>query len=214
MARDHVLVLPGGGYITHTEHEAEPVAEWLRGLGVEASVYRHPLGTVHPAPLDAVRSEIARMRRAGAARVGVLGFSAGGHAAGLAALAPGAGAADLAVLCYPVVSMVLPGHDGSRVALLGESATDQEREAVSLERLVTPRTPPMFLWHTADDATVPVAPVYRLAEALSAAAVTHSVHVYPSGIHGLGLAQGSGLPESWTTECAAWLRSLGWGTTF
>src|SRR5690606_3289820 len=89
MEGDHIIVLPGGGYGRHAEHEAAPVAEWLASLGLAASVFRYPVLTPHPAVLDAVRGEVRRVRKAGARRVGVLGFSAGGHAAGHVALAPG-----------------------------------------------------------------------------------------------------------------------------
>ena len=86
----HMIVLPGGGYAQHAPHEAEPVARWLGGLGVQASVFRYPLNVRHPAPLDALRAEIRQRRAEGAQRIGLMGFSAGGHLAGLAALAPGA----------------------------------------------------------------------------------------------------------------------------
>jgi acetyl esterase/lipase len=98
-----MIVLPGGGYAAYSEHEAEPIATWLRGLGIEASVFRYPLNVRHPVPLDALRGEIRRRRASGADRIGLIGFSAGGHLAGLAALAPGAGpaeAVDFAVLGY------------------------------------------------------------------------------------------------------------------
>src|SRR5690606_19744753 len=85
----HVIVLPGGGYHRHAPHEGEPVAEWLRGLGFAASVFGYPVLTRHPAPLDAVRGEVRRVREAGSARVALIGFSAGGHAAGMAAYTPG-----------------------------------------------------------------------------------------------------------------------------
>src|SRR5271169_1401385 len=86
----HMIVLPGGGYAEHAAHEAEPVARWLGDIGVQASVFRYPLHVRHPVPLDALRAEIGRRRAAGAQRIGLIGFSAGGHLAGLAALAPGA----------------------------------------------------------------------------------------------------------------------------
>lgn len=90
MAGTHVIVLPGGGYAQHAPHEGEPVATWLTEIGVPASVFRYPLHVRHPVPLEALRGEIRRRRAEGAYRVGIVGFSAGGHLAGLAALAPGA----------------------------------------------------------------------------------------------------------------------------
>lgn len=108
MDSSHVIVLPGGGYTMLSDNEAEVVAERLRSFGLSASVFDYPVQTRHPGPLDAVRSEVRRVRAAGAARVALLGFSAGGHLAGQAALAPSGEPAervDAAVLGYPVVSM-------------------------------------------------------------------------------------------------------------
>ena len=84
---DHIIVLPGGGYTDLSDGEAEPIADWLGGLGLSSSVFRYPVQTRHPGPLDAIRAEVRRMREAGHERVGLIGFSAGGHAAGHAALA-------------------------------------------------------------------------------------------------------------------------------
>jgi acetyl esterase/lipase len=104
----HMIVLPGGGYAEHAPHEAEPVGRWLSEIGVQASVFRYPLNARHPAPLDALRAEIRRRRAEGAQRIGLIGFSAGGHLAGLAALAPGAApdeTVQFAVLGYAITSM-------------------------------------------------------------------------------------------------------------
>ena len=76
-----MIVLPGGGYAAHAPHEAEPIASWLTGLGIQASVFRYPLNVRHPVPLDALRAEIRRRRANGADRIGLIGFSAGGHLA-------------------------------------------------------------------------------------------------------------------------------------
>jgi acetyl esterase/lipase len=200
----HVIVLPGGGYRRHAPHEGEPVADWLRGLGLEASVFAYPVLTRHPGVLDAVRGEIRRVRDAGADRVGLIGFSAGGHAAAMAA-----GDADLVILGYPVISMLLPTHKGSRTNLLGPTPTPAERAATSADLLVTAALPPHFIWHTAADASVPVQHSYLLAMALAAAGVRHELHVFPDGAHGLGLAEGSGGAARWTSLCEDWLRGEG-----
>jgi acetyl esterase/lipase len=210
---DHVIVLPGGGYRRHAPGEGEPVAEWLRGLGLEASVFAYPVKSRYPAGLQAVRAEVARVRDAGASRVGILGFSAGGHAGGLAALAPGAEPAeqiDIAILCYPVVSMLLPTHAGSRQNLLGPAASDAERAATSLDLLVTASAPPFFVWHTADDPVVPVQHTHLLGMALAAAGVPHEVHVYEHGRHGIVFGDGGGTTVGWRAACAAWLGQRGW----
>jgi acetyl esterase/lipase len=210
---DHILVLPGGGYHRLAEHEGARVAGWLRGMGVEASVFAYPVLTRHPGPLDAIRGEIRRVRDAGAGRVGLIGFSAGGHAAALAAVAPGAQPeerVDLAILGYPMVSMMLDRHRASRVNLIGEGASPALRAETSADLLVTASAPHMFVWHTADDAVVPVQHSYLLGMALAAAAVPHELHVFPHGAHGLGLAEDSGAPARWTSLCEDWLRREGW----
>lgn len=85
-----ILVLPGGGYGVLADHEAEPVAAWLQGLGWDAEVLRYPVAPArYPEALGAVRRRIAELRADGRTRIGVLGFSAGGHLAGSAALTPG-----------------------------------------------------------------------------------------------------------------------------
>jgi acetyl esterase/lipase len=212
MTRSHILVLPGGGYTHHAAHENEPVVQWLRGIGAEASAFLYPVSTRHPGPLDAIHDEVKRLRASGVDRVGLLGFSAGGHAAGLAALHPGdAGArVDAAILCYPVVSMQLPTDRGWVDELLGPNPSDTLRDETSLERLVTEDAPPFFIWHTAEDAVVPVEHTYLLGRALGAHGVAHSLHVFPKGRHGIGLAKGKGGAEQWTTLCGQWLAELGW----
>ena len=82
MATTHVIVLPGGGYAEHAVHEAEPIVGWLADIGLRASVFRYPLSVRHPEPLEALLGEIRRLRSEGVERVGLVGFSAGGHLAG------------------------------------------------------------------------------------------------------------------------------------
>ena len=215
---DHIIVLPGGGYTDLSDGEAEPIADWLGGLGLSSSGFRYPVQTRHPGPLKAIRAEVRRMRAAGHERVGLIGFSAGGHAAGHAALAlsdtaPDAATAervDLAILCYPVVSMELPTHADSRRQLIGLDASPELRAATSLDRLVTPSAPPFFVWHTAEDPSVPVQHSYLLGNALAENGIPHALHVFSRGRHGLNLAVGEGDAEQWTALCAAWLREEGW----
>jgi acetyl esterase/lipase len=205
--RSLVLVLPGGGYGMHADHEAEPVAEWLTSLGHEARVLRYPVAPArYPAARDLVHREVLAARAELDGPVGVLGFSAGGHLAGHAALTstePG-DRPDFAVLCYPVVTLVGRSTElGSRDNLLGDRL-DLAAE-LSLENLATADAPPMFLWHTGDDELVPVQNSYLLASSLADHGVPHEVHVYPHGRHGIGLAAGEGAAEGWTAACAAWL---------
>ena len=137
-----------------------------------------------------------------------MGFSAGGHLAGLAALAPGGDAGDavdFAVLGYAITSMETETYRPARVILLGEDATPELRRATSLDALVTGSSPPFFLWHTAEDPYVPPEHTYRLGNSLAAHGVPHSVHVFAHGPHSLGLARGSGDAAAWTTLAASWI---------
>ncbi|MEU6657606.1 alpha/beta hydrolase [Streptomyces sp. NPDC046821] len=207
-ASAHLIVLPGGGYAMHAAHEAEPITAWLAGLGLSASVFRYPLNVRHPEPLVALRAEIRRRRELGADRIGLVGFSAGGHLAGLAALSPGGDpreSVDFAVLGYAITSMETETYRPARIVLLGEDATPDLRRATSLDALVTAASPPFFIWHTAEDIYVPPEHTYRLAAALAAHDVPHTVHVFAHGPHSLGLAEGSGEAANWTRFAAAWI---------
>ena len=204
----YMIVLPGGGYAEHAAHEAEPVARWHGEIGVQASVFRYPLNVRYPVPLDALRAEIGRRRAAGARRIGLIGFSAGGHLAGLAALAPAAvpdQTVQFAVLGYAITSMQTETYRPARLILLGEDASPQLRRSASLDALVTPQSPPFFVWHTAEDPYVPPEHTYRFASALAASGVPHAVHVFAHGPHSLGLAHGAGEAAIWTTLASAWI---------
>ena len=221
-----ILVLPGGGYAKQADHEAEPVAEWLASLGIHAFVLRYRVAPDHhPAPLEDAKRAMLWIRSGGhglnvdASRVGVLGFSAGGHlAATLAVQVPSgdpeldtnAAAPDLSILCYPVISFVDSVHQGSVDNLAGPGAPAEVLRELSAELHVTPATPPAFLWHTADDHSVPVAHSLAYAGALSRAGVPVELHVFPHGIHGIGLAPGTPGADQWPSLCASWLGRRGW----
>lgn len=159
-------------------------------------------------PLEALRAEIRQRRAEGAQRIGLMGFSAGGHLAGLATLAPGAAPEETAqfiVLGYAITSMETETYRPARLILLGDDASPQLRRATSLDALVTPHSPPFFIWHTAEDLYVPPEHSYRLAVALAARNVAHAVHVFTHGPHSLGLARGAGEAAIWTTLAEAWI---------
>ncbi|MBB5803742.1 acetyl esterase/lipase [Saccharothrix ecbatanensis] len=216
--RPAVLVLPGGSYLRHADHEAEPVAQWLNGLGLHAFVLRYRVDPHrHPAGLLDARQALHHVRQHAQVdphRVGVLGFSAGGHLAGM--LATGVHPTgepssaderpDFAVLCYPVISLdgADGGHQGCGDRLLGDDADSAARATLAVDRHVDARTPPTFLWHTADDEAVPVVNSLRYAEAAARHDVPVELHVYPHGKHGLGLAVGEPA-GAWTGLCADWL---------
>lgn len=232
------MVLPGGGYHRQADHEGAPVARWLNSLGLNAVVLYytvtpdHPDQALHPAPLNDARETLRWLRSGDSglaidlSRIGVLGFSAGGHlsatlSTGAAGAGAGAGAApnadrpDLAILAYPVISLVSHCHQGSVDALLGPDAPWQLRRALSAELLVDAATPPTFLWHTCDDDAVPVQNSLDYAAALAGHDVSFELHIFPHGRHGLGLAleEGGAVQHpaaEWTNRCAAWLTGQGW----
>ncbi len=227
-----IVVCPGGGY-SHLamDHEGRQIGEWLSSLGVSAFVLQYRLGprSHHPAPmLDAQRA--LRLVRSHArewgldpGRVGILGFSAGGHLASTVATHFDEGRPDaadpidrascrpdFAVLAYPVITLQDPlAHVGSRQNLLGESPDPRLVELLSNERQVTPRTPPCFLFHTADDATVPVGNSLLFFEALRKAGVPAELHVFAHGRHGVGLAPSDPALSRWPELLVLWLRGLG-----
>ena len=175
-------------------------------------MFRYPLNARYPVPLDALRAEIARRRAGGAQRIGLIGFSAGGHLAGLAALAPGAApdeTVQFAVLGYAITSMETETYRPARLILLGEDASPQLRRSTSLDSLVTPQSPPFFVWHTAEDPYVLPEHTYRFASALAASQVPHAAHVFAHGPHSLGLARGAGEAAIWTTLAEAWIHEQG-----
>jgi acetyl esterase/lipase len=227
-----VVVCPGGGYgVVAADHEGRQVAEWLNSLGVSAFVLQYRLGPRyhHPAPLSDAQRAI-RVVRAHAAdwgidpsRVGILGFSAGGHLTSTAATHFDAGrpdAADLverqssrpdfAVLAYPVISLVDPvAHAGSRRNLLGETPDPALVESLSNDKQVSAQTPPCFLFHTADDQAVPVENSLLFFAALRRAGLPGELHVFAHGRHGVGLAQDDPSLSQWPRLCAQWMKGLG-----
>ena len=216
--RPAVLVLPGGGYGHCAPHEGAPVAAWLASLGLHAHVLEYAVAPQrHPRPLQDATAALEAVR-AGASgldvdpsRVGVLGFSAGGHLAACLSTGLGGGAVpDLTILCYPVVSLEHAPHAGSVRNLLGEDPSPARARALSPDLHVGPGAPPAFLWHTAADDVVDVTHSLRYTAALAAAGVEVELHVYPAGRHGLGLAEEEPHTAGWTGACERWLASRGW----
>lgn len=226
-----IVVCPGGGYARLASHEGHDVAVWLNSLGVTAIVLKYRLGPKyqHPAMLNDAQRAI-RTTRAKAAewkidpnRVGIMGFSAGGHLASTAATHFDAGSAqasdpierqssrpDLLILGYPVVTLTDPyAHKGSRQNLLGQNPAPELIELLSNEKQVTDKTPPTFFFHTADDSGVPVENSLMFAAALRRAKVPYELHVYETGRHGVGLAKDNPALSTWPKLLENWLRAHG-----
>ena len=225
-----IVVCPGGGYAMLAEHEGEGYARWLSANGVAAFVLEYRLGTNgyrHPAMLqDAARA--VRTVRAGAAqwsvdpkRIGIMGSSAGGHLSSTLLThfdAGNPGAADpiervssrpdVGILCYAVISMDVIGHGGSMENLLGKNPSPELLEYLSSEKQVTRDTPPCFIWHTWEDASVKVENSIEFARALRANGVPFDLHIYQKGHHGMGLVDPV-CPHPWAGDCLFWLRAQG-----
>jgi acetyl esterase/lipase len=233
-AHPAIVICPGGGYGgLAMDHEGHQIAKWLNGLGVSAFIcdYRHRgKGYGHPAPMQDVQRAIRTVRNKAtdwgidAAKIGILGFSAGGHLASTAATHFDAGQPegdaiaktscrpDFAILCYPVIAFDQPyTHKGSQDNLLGKNADAKLVESMSNEKQVTSQTPPTFLWHTSEDKAVPPENSVVFYLALVKAGVPAELHIYEKGPHGIGLARTTKTPAAaeWTKACELWLKNRG-----
>jgi acetyl esterase/lipase len=220
-----IVICPGGGYGgLVTGAEGHGIARWLNSHGITGVVleYRLPAGRSFVPLLDAQRAiKLVRAHskewKVDASRIGIMGFSAGGHLASTAATHFHDGdtsAADLvdqfscrpdfAVLVYPVVTMGEKTHGGSRRNLLGPNPTPEMIELFSNEKQVTEKTPPMFLTHAIDDMPVPCENSRALYEALQKAGIASKYLELPSGGHGLNGYKGP-MWDAWQTQSLEWL---------
>lgn len=227
-----VVVCPGGGYgHLAIDHEGKQIAEYLNSLGISAFVLKYRLGPRyhHPAPLldaqRAIRTVRSRAKEFGIdpERVGIWGFSAGGHLASTAATHFDSGKADasdpvervssrpdFAVLAYPVISFTTEYvHKGSRRNLLGENPDPELMKSLSNETQVTKDTPPTFLFHTNEDPGVPAENSVLFYLALRKAGVPAEMHIYEKGKHGVGLAQNDPILSSWPGRLKDWFHTRG-----
>ena len=222
-----IIVFPGGGY-SHLSgiKEGSDVAKWLKSLGISAFVVKYRLGMRYHQPnqlLDAARAMRTVRAKAkewniDAGRIGILGFSAGGHLASTLGTHFDAGRADakdeierissrpdLMILLYPVITMGEFAHQGSKLNLLGPDPTPELVKLYSNELQVTKDTPPTFLVHTMTDKTVPVENSLMFVSALRKAGVPFELHLYEQGPHGFGLAPADPILATWAARCADWL---------
>ncbi|HEX6961523.1 MAG TPA: alpha/beta hydrolase [Lacipirellula sp.] len=224
-----IVICPGGGYKgLAMQKEGLEVAEWLRSKGIVGVVLRYRCGggkNEQPVPLEdaqrAIRTVRANADQWGVDpnRVGILGFSAGGHLASTAAtifeeaahtedtIDQMSSRPDFAVLIYPVITLVGEAtHRGSRNNLLGDDAGDSLAEEWSTDRRVTERTPPTFLVHAGDDKGVPVENSLLFYKALVAKGVPAELHVYEVGGHGFGMFRDERPADKWPEQLEWWLK--------
>jgi acetyl esterase/lipase len=226
-----VVVCPGGGYGgLAVDHEGEAIGNWFNDAGITAFVLRYRVSPYrHPIPMnDAKRAmRLVRLRAKDWGidpnRLGIMGFSAGGHlTATIATLFdkgdPNAAEPidqqscrpDFAILCYPVITFKPPfAHMGSRHNLLGKDAPEDLVESLCHENNVTDETPPIFIFHTADDAGVPSENSLQLFMALRAHKIPAEMHIYEHGRHGVGLAPDMPELNTWPGLCMDWLKKHG-----
>ena len=227
-----VIVAPGGGYGALAQnHEGRQVANWFNAQGVAAFVLRYRLGPTYRHPIELGDAQRAiRMVRTRAAefglvpsRIGIMGFSAGGHLVSTAGTLFDAGIADASdpidrassrpdflVLGYPVITSSGPYvHQGSMRNLLGESPGQALLDQMSTDRRVTKDTPPTFLFHTNADTAVPPENSVLFYLALRKAGVPAEMHIFEPGAHGVGLAMNDAVLNAWPSLLSTWLRARG-----
>lgn len=232
-----VVVCPGGGYSGRaTDHEGQQIADWLNKRGAHAIILKYRTvneskiaAPLHPGPMLDVQRAI-RTVRANASqhgidpkRIGVWGFSAGGHLASTAATHFDAGnpqapdpidrvscRPDFAILAYPVITMDSPAvHAGSRNNLLGRNPDAALLDLMSNEKQVTAQTPPTFLFHTDEDKGVPPLNSILFYQALKKHNVPAELHIYERGRHGVGLASNDPVLATWPARLEAWMKGRG-----
>jgi acetyl esterase/lipase len=227
-----VIVCPGGGYVNLSmDKEGNDFARWFNSIGVTAFVLKYRLGPKYHHPIElgdaqrairTVRAKAAEYRVA-PDRIGMMGFSAGGHLASTAGTHFDSGnpsaadpidragsRPDFLILGYPVISFTTPYvHRGSLRALLGDQPDPKLAELLSNELQVTAQTPPTFLFHTNADTGVPAENSVLFYLALRKAGVPAEIHIYERGPHGVGLAQTDEALSTWPSRLADWLRVRG-----
>nr|WP_319997317.1 alpha/beta hydrolase [uncultured Draconibacterium sp.] len=224
-----VVICPGGGYSgLAIRHEGLQVAQWFNSVGITAFVltYRQPDDAIMEnksiGPLQDGQRAIRLVRRhakewgINPEKVGIMGFSAGGHVASTIsthynekvydAIDSTNARPNFSLLIYPVISMDSTiTHSGSRVNLLGNSPAPEQVMHFSNEFQVNEQTPPAFVVHSLDDDVVPVQNSIKYALAMKKYHVPCELHIYESGGHGYGMAPGGSTQSMWPEACLKWL---------
>jgi len=227
-----VIVAPGGSYrALSINKEGRAPANYLNTLGIAAFVLKYRLGPKyhHPIELGDMQRAIRTLRARAAewhldpARIGVMGYSAGGHLASSASTLFDRGDAssadpidrvssrpDFSILGYPVITLTEAWtHQGSKTNLLGDKPDAALARSLSTETRVTAETPPTFLFHTNADTVVPVENAIYYFLALRKAGVPAEMHVFKDGAHGAGMPMQDPALSEWPKVLANWLRASG-----
>jgi len=216
-----VIICPGGGYgALAMNHEGRQVANWFNALGVTAFVLKYRLGPRYHHPIElgdaqrAIQLIRAQAKEFGVSpdRVGIMGFSAGGHLASTAATHFDAADTrpDFLILGYPVITFTAPyTHKSSAKNLLGDNPDPKLLAELSNELHVTPQTPPTFIFHTSADTGVPAENSVAFYLALHKAGVPAELHIFEKGPHGVGLDLRDPALGEWPALLANWLRGRG-----
>ncbi|MBN1457528.1 MAG: alpha/beta hydrolase [Sedimentisphaerales bacterium] len=227
-----VVVCPGGGYgHLAMDHEGHDVARWLNSIGVSAFVLKYRLGSngyKHPVPMLDAKRAVRSVRYSAdkwnidPARIGIMGFSAGGHLASTVGTHFDYGDKDAAdpidkissrpdfmILMYPVITLMdYSTHKGSRSNLLGENPDTELIKKLSNHLQVTDKTPPTILIHADDDKVVFPDNSVNFYLALRKAKVPAELHIYKKGGHGFGIGRDVGPASAWPSQCQQWLKQM------
>lgn len=231
--RPAVLICPGGGYAMCSPREAEPIAMKFTAAGYQAFVLDYSVAPAkYPAALEEASEAMVLIREKAekwsvdADKIAVCGFSAGGHLAGSLATCwsegdfvafGGKNRPNAAILCYPVLTAGKFAHRGSFENLLPDANDQAALDSVSIEKHVSDKTPPTFLWHTVEDNCVPVENSLLMAAELQKAHIPFELHIYPQGGHGLSLVNSEVCAEqqnyyphlaTWMPLAIEWLDNL------
>lgn len=207
-----ILVIPGGGYgHVSLDYEGANTTAYLNQRGYDAWVLNYSTAETAPTPLYPVpldeALEALRVIRAQnrVSKLGIWGYSAGGHLAAMTVTNPAANV-DFGILAYPVITMDPEfTHPGSRTNLIGDEASLDLQQKTSAENAVTESTPPIFLFHTANDPTVPIQNTLLFSNAMAAKMRSMQVLILPDGPHGICLALDDPV-RNWTPELERWMK--------
>ena len=222
-----IIICPGGGYWLRSEkEEGIEIAEWLNQQGIAAFVLNYRLRP-HPAPLNDAQQAIRYLRHHAdqfnidPQRIGMMGFSAGGHLTANAStlyesanpessnqLMHYSSKPNFSILAYAAISMSEVPHQGSLSHLLGDNPSAELIQRLSAEQQVNKDTPPAFIWASETDSVVPVKHSRMYSEALQTHNIPMELHIFPEGRHGSGLAEEEDYAREWPKLMLNWLKKI------